>query len=511
MLVAVAYNEPAPRIYGEERDRISEEAVLEEVSDVKRVLEELGHRVALIPMGGDAESFISRLLSLRPDCIFNLCEGAYGCSVYEACFPSLYELLRIPYTGSPSTALGICLDKPRAKYMLLGAGIPTPEFHVASSLEELHGRSYRFPLMVKPSREDASIGISWGSVVSDESALRDRVGYLLERYRQPALIEEFIEGRELNVSLIGNSSPEVLSISEVDFSRLDRRFKILTYNGKWDRGSRDYAETPIICPADLDEPLKEKIMELSRRAYGILGCRGYARIDFRVADPDEPYIIDVNPNPDISRGAGFARSAEKAGIPYNQLISRIIELALEPYPRPMGSTGDIAVRWMKEGDAPHVIEILRRVGVFREREIEVAAELINAYVKGADKDYLVYVAECNGRIAGYICFGPTPLTDGVFDVYWIAVDPRFQERGIGRRLISCAEEYARSRGGRKIMVETSSRREYGPARSLYEEMGYREAARILDFYSQGDTKIIYEKGLGKKLDNRGVGREGIEE
>ncbi|MBS7646206.1 GNAT family N-acetyltransferase [Candidatus Bathyarchaeota archaeon] len=113
------------------------------------------------------------------------------------------------------------------------------------------------------------------------------------------------------------------------------------------------------------------------------------------------------------------------------------------------------------------------------------------------------MAECDGRVAGYLCFGPTPLTDGVFDIYWIAVDPEFQGRGIGRRLISHIEEYARRRGGRKIMVETSSRREYGPARSLYEGMGYREMARIPDFYSPGDAKIIYEKGWWRGRKGRG--------
>ena len=495
MLVAIAYNQPAPRIYGEEHDKVSEEAVLEEVSDVEEALVELGHRVELVAMGDDARSFIRRLSSLRPDCIFNLCEGAYGSSLHEMSFPSLYELLRIPHTGSPSIALGTCLDKPRTKYILLGAGIPTPRFYVVSKLEELSEGSYEFPLIVKPSREDASIGISWASVVSDEQALRERVEYLLKRYRQPALVEDFIEGRELSVSLIGNYPPEVLPISEADFSRLDRRFKIRTYDSKWDRGSRDYAETPTVCPADLDEPLKGRIVELSKRAYGILGCRGYARIDFRVADPDKPYVIDVNPNPDISRDAGFARSAQEAGMTYSQLINRIVELALEPRQRPVESTANITVRKMEEGDVPPVMDILRRVGLFREGELKVALELIDAYIKRTDKDYLVYVAEHDGRVAGYICFGPTPLTDGVFDVYWIAVDPELQGRGIGSRLLSYAEEYARNHRARKIMIETSSRKDYEPARSLYEGMGFRERARIPDFYSPGDAKIIYEKEL----------------
>jgi len=495
MLVAIAYNRPTPMIYGEERDKVSEEAVLEEVSDVEQALRELGHHVELVSIGDSVEDFIRRLSSLRPDCVFNLCEGAYGCSAYEADFPSLFELLRIPYTGSPSTALGICLDKPKTKYALLGAGIPTPSFHVISSLEELSKHSYKFPLMVKPSREDASIGISWENVVSEESKLRERVGYLLERYRQPVLVEEFIEGRELNVSLIGNSPPEILPISEVDFSRLNRRYRILTYDGKWDKESYDYTATPVICPAEIDEPLRERIGELSRKAYEVLGCRGYARIDFRVAESGKPYIIDVNPNPDISRRAGFARSAEKAGITYSQLIARIVELALESNPRSMGSTGCIAVREMDEKDVPSVTGILRGVGLFGERELQVAFELIDAYIRKADEDYLIYVADHDGRAVGYICFGPTPLTDGIFDVYWIAVDPEFQGRGIGRRLLSYAEDYARNHGARKIMIETSSRRDYEPARSLYERMGFREVARIPDFYSRGDAKIIYEKEL----------------
>ncbi len=501
MLIGIAYDHPRPLIYGEEKDKTSEEAVLECVSDVQKELAQLGHCVVLLPLKDSIKSFIHKLTSLNPDCIFNLCESAYGLSVYEMNMPSIFELFRIPYTGSPPIALRNCLDKVMTKYILLGSGLPTPKFDVISDLNILAKKraraKYSFPLIVKPRQEDGSRGISVKSVVFDESALKDRIEYILTMYNQPALIENFVEGRELNVSLIGNDPPEILSISEIDFSKLHEAPKVITYDGKWNEKSKEYANTPVVCPAEICDSLKERIAVISRKAYGIMGCRGYARIDFRVDESDKPYVIDVNPNPDISRKAGFARSAEKSGISYSMLIQKIVNLAFESNLKLRDSKKSISIREMVEEDIPIIIKMLSGVSVFRKAEIDIATEIINSYLKKSDsKDYLLYVADYGANhTIGYTCFGPTPFTEDTYDIYWIAVDQRFQNIGVGRKLLKFAEDNIGRLEGRKIIIETSSKKEYEHARSLYKNAGYKEVARILNFYSLNDDKIIYEKEL----------------
>jgi D-alanine-D-alanine ligase len=496
MLVGVVYNHPQPLPYGEAKDKISEDAVLEEVSDVQQALRDLGHHVVLLPLKNDIAGFVQKLSSTPLDCVFNICEGAYGCGVHEMNLPALLELLRIPYTGSPPMALGCCLDKATAKRVLLGAGLPTPSFKVVQTRFEPVG-PLPYPLIVKPSREDGGRGVSGESVVYDEAALKERIRYVLEKYRQPALVEGFIDGRELNVSLIGNDSPETLAISEVEFTKLPNGFpRILTYDGKWLEKSREYADTPVTCPASVDASLKRRLEEISKKAFQVLGCMGYARIDFRVDVKGEPYIIDVNPNPDISRKAGFAKSAEKSGLTYPQLIQRILNLAINRFST-FKPAEPVRIRKMEEEDVPSVLNLLDSINAFKRMEVAVAREVIEAYLKKPEGgDYSIYVADyLENQAAGYICLGPTPLTEGTYDIYWIAVNPRFQSQGVGKKLLRFAEQHVRSLGGRKIIIETSSKKEYEAARSLYVAHGFKEVARISSFYASGDDKIIYEKNL----------------
>jgi D-alanine-D-alanine ligase len=496
MHICITHNQPQIPVYGEEKDRISEEAVLKEVTDVQKALTQLDHHVKILPLKRDVDLFIQQLSFLKPECIFNLCEGAYGLSKYEMNVSSLFELLGIPYTGSPPLALGNCLDKIKTKYILLGAKLPTPKFEVVCNISELKGTQF-LPAIVKPTLEDGSRGISGRSVIYNECQLENRIEYILTTYNQPAMIESFIDGKELNVSLIGNESPKVLSISEIDLSKLYDLPRVVTYEGKWDENSHEYINTPMIYPAKINGILRNKIERISKKAYKIMGCMGYARIDFRVDCSSTPYIIDINPNPDISRKAGFAKSVKKSGLIYNELIQKIVKLAYVSNLKSYGTGKRILIRKMLEKDIPIIIRMLRDVGVFGNAEINIATEIINSYLKNPDsRDYFSYVADYSvNRTIGYICFGQTPLTDGIYDIYWIAVDRRFQKIGVGGKLLNFAEDYVRSREGRKIIIETSSKKEYESARSLYKRAGYGEVARISDFYSSNDDKIIFGKDL----------------
>jgi D-alanine-D-alanine ligase len=311
---------------------LSEVGVLEEVGNVRTSLMELGYEVSAFNVTDNLVELIEFLEAERPDLIFNLCESLANISIHEMHVAGIFEIVGIPYTGSPPLTMGLALNKARMKELLYYHGIATPKFVVYQNPAEVSVDDFplSFPVIVKPSMEDASIGIEVESVVDSFTALKKRVRVLFQQHDQPILVEEFIEGREVNVSILGNRRPAVLPISEIDFSTLPADHpKILTYAGKWMKGTPAYEGTKGTCPADLPPSAETKLKEIALRVYRILGCRDYARVDFRLTRNLSPYVLEINPNPDISDEAGFARSAKTSGRTYTQVIQKIVESALE--------------------------------------------------------------------------------------------------------------------------------------------------------------------------------------
>jgi len=323
--VGVLYNLPAEPFRGEGIDHVAEAEVEEQAEGVKEALEKLGLQHQLFPLTDDITGLIEALRLHRPDVIINLCEGAFGDSHQEMNVPSLLELLELRYTGSPPLTLGICQDKGLTKDVLNANGIPTPKYQVLTTIQDWNGR-IDYPLFVKPLKEDASIGISNRSYVRDYEELSAQVHYINTQYRQPALVEEYVAGRELNVAILGNEEPRVLPVSEILFG-FRQEPKIVGYSAKWFRQSEEYEKTKPVCPADLVESVRSKVETIALRAYRLLGCRDYARVDIRLRD-DLPYVLEVNPNPDISREAGFVRSLKAAGIPHEEFVAEIVLFAL---------------------------------------------------------------------------------------------------------------------------------------------------------------------------------------
>ncbi|MGA9115237.1 MAG: ATP-grasp domain-containing protein [Bacteroidota bacterium] len=316
------------------RTDLSEVGVLEEMEDIRNALNTLGYRTTILNVNSDVFRLLDHLRENRPDLVFNLVECVENESLQEMHVAGLYELLKIPYTGAGPMALGLALNKPRVKEVLAFHGIPTPRFEVYGPADRIAVREdLRFPLIVKPSREDASVGISDDSVVSSLGELRRRVRFIHQEFGQPALVEEYIRGRELNVALIGNTKPIVMPISEIDFSGLEKGMQhIVSYEAKWMHGSARYEGTRGVCPAVLTPETEARLRDTALRCYRIVGCRDYARVDFRLTDQGEPYVLEVNPNPDIADDAGFARSAKAYGMSFDQIVGRIVEYALERCP-----------------------------------------------------------------------------------------------------------------------------------------------------------------------------------
>jgi D-alanine-D-alanine ligase len=310
---------------------LSEVGVLDEREDIARALQASGFKSTTFNVDSNIDRLFNFLEEEKPDVIFNLCESIGNQSIHEMHVAGLYDLMGIPYTGSNALTLGLALNKPRVKDILLANNLPTPRYQlIKSPMKIVLNEDLRYPLIIKPSSEDSSVGISTNSVVENAADLRKRVRYIIEEFDQPALVEEFIDGREMNVAIIGNRREIILPISEIDMTTLPKTYRrIITYNAKWVKGSEEYECTNGVCPAKIPQETENLLKEYGLKAYRLLGCRDYARIDFRLDNDNQPYILEVNPNPDISDDAGFARSARVYGYKFDELITKIVECALE--------------------------------------------------------------------------------------------------------------------------------------------------------------------------------------
>jgi D-alanine-D-alanine ligase len=329
MIVAVCYNLAAPAPpRGESIDRIAEQDATQAAAAVATALTTLGHRAVTIAFGADPAAFLEALRATAAELIVNLCEGVWGDSHKELHAAALLELTGVPVTGSGPLSLGLTQDKVRTKQLLLAKRLPTPAFTVVRYGGQLAAEpDLRYPLIVKPRSEDASLGISEASVVDNLKALQEQLAYVHRTYRQDALVEEFIAGRELNAALLGNGDDlVVLPLAEIRFDPALAQ-PIVSYAGKWLESSTAYGGTVPVCPAELGEADATAVRAAARRAFRTLECRDYARVDIRLRD-GIPYILEVNANPDISPGAGLARSAAAGGLDYPALIGRILELTL---------------------------------------------------------------------------------------------------------------------------------------------------------------------------------------
>lgn len=308
----------------------SEFGILESMQEVQTALQEDGHEVIIFNVDGKIWRLIDFLRDEKPDAIFNLCESVEAESTHEAYVAGIYELLHIPYTGAGPFTLMVALNKARAKEIFTYHGIPTAKHVLCASLNDIAKASVlQFPVIVKPAWEDASIGIDNRSVVDNIDDLQERVKFIIDRFQEPALVEEFIEGRELNVAVLGNNPPVVMPISEIDFSTMPEGLhKIVSYEAKWIEDSPAYISTKPRCPAPLDEKDAEHVREIALRAYKAMECRDYARVDIRLKD-HTPYVLEVNPNPDLSADAGFMRSTGVYGLNYNRTICKILSFAGE--------------------------------------------------------------------------------------------------------------------------------------------------------------------------------------
>jgi len=310
--------------------------VEEEYTAIVKALMREGFRARGVNIREDLRKLERVLRRNPPDVIFNLIEYFHDRPNLEGNIAGLFDLHGIPYTGAPPFALWLCQRKGLTKQLLLANGVPTPKFRIFRRPAIPRRLGLHYPVIVKPAREDASSGVHKDSVVYDAASLQERVEKTLAEFRQPAMVEEFIEGRELHVSILGNDPPLVLPMVEFDFSELPADHPtIISFAAKWDPLDEAFHRVHSFCPARLTKRVQAAVEDTALRAYRLTGCRDYARLDIRLDAKNHVYVLEVNPNPDLTEGVSFMESAEKGGLGFSETLRRIVEFAYARRPVPM--------------------------------------------------------------------------------------------------------------------------------------------------------------------------------
>jgi D-alanine-D-alanine ligase len=327
--VLVLYNEPV--LPANHPDALSESDVLDTVADTVKVLNAAGFAVRRLGINFDPRPLLDELKTNKPDAVFNLFEGVATQTATEVSVAALLEWLNIPFTGCTSLSLALGRDKIRTKHLLAAAGLPTAEYLVIERLPIPAWKTW--PAIVKPALQDASVGIDQGSVVTDEAQLDKRVRYVLDTYGGPVLVEQFLSGREFHIHAIeANNTSEivVLPLAEIVYQNTDStHWPVYTFTAKWHMDSEEYRACPLIAPVELPPGPTAILRDLTERAFHILDCRDFARLDVRMSAEGEFHILEMNPNPYLNSIA-LVKGLEAIGSTHDRLV---IEMTLKTMAR----------------------------------------------------------------------------------------------------------------------------------------------------------------------------------
>ena len=304
---------------------LDKKEVEEEVADA---LTKLGHEPMMHELDGTPKSLLA-LARMECDLVFNLTESFAGDDTADFKIAGFLELIGKNYTGSGTHGLMMAQDKALAKKIFQFHGVHTPVFAKSFRGRLDFSHDLHFPVIVKPAREDGSIGIEFSAVVNSIRELMERIDWLHANFDSPVLIEEYVEGREMYVGVIGNDKPEALPVVELDLSKLpDGTPRIASAEVKWGKGTKAYRDTKSAIATDLPEEAVAVLQQTAVAAYQALELRDYGRVDMRLQPNGRATVIEVNPNPWLSSKAEFAMAARKSGRTYPQLVEEIVELAI---------------------------------------------------------------------------------------------------------------------------------------------------------------------------------------
>lgn len=503
--VLVLYNNPLATTAGGNQE--SDAGILQEVEAVCQALQTLGYTHRRVGIASLVDLRRCLTASLEP-IVLNLVEYLQSGVQDASLVPSVCRAFDKSCTGNDSLALMLGLDKWRAKALFQYAGLHIPQAVLVPVGDDVEtGILPKGPYIIKPVATDASEGIDEKSLVQQPATdLIAAVRRVHERYGQAALIEQFVGQRELNISLLQTGADvAVLPLAEIDFSELGDRPHIVGYAAKWQADSYEYNHTPRLLPAPLTEDVTERVRCAALAAWRAVDCQDYARVDMRLDQDGTPWVLEVNPNPDISLDAGYVAALLAAGLSYESFVDTLITNTWGRYQK---EHSELMVAFKPATDQPRHIRatcledrpviqsMLERSGFFREDEVLIALEVLDdALGRDPAAGYASYVVEEENAVLGWISFGPTPCTIGTFDIYWMVVEPSRKAAGLGSALLDYAEGQMRANYGRLSIIETSGNAQYHATRQFYLKRGYREAALLPDFYAPGDDKVIYIKAI----------------
>jgi D-alanine-D-alanine ligase len=332
--VALLYNAYTDSQPDEKSDTGSVHYLRQMIRGIARGLRRLRHEVVVLPLAGDLSVLQRKLNRLRPDVVFNQYDDVVHGALYEMRVAAFIRMLGYPMTGSPALGLGLSRYKYMSLSLLKGAGLPVPpSTALVERLSDVDEHKWVFPLIVHAAQEHAGIGLDRDSVVQTKTALKEKAREILRTYKQPALVQHFLRGREFNVGLLGGRKIQVLPLAEVDYSQLPKKIPpIMSYAAKWVETSVEYQRTNVICPARVDASLTALISKTAAKAFRAVGGWGYGRVDIRLDEDGQPVILEVNCNPCLDSGMGLARSAEQAGIDYPHMLQTIVKAAFDGPP-----------------------------------------------------------------------------------------------------------------------------------------------------------------------------------
>ncbi len=327
--VALLFNEDAQITRGDPQDLLAVQDTATATQHLYVALTSLGYSVTKLAVKGNLEDLEDILCSFSPKdtFIFNNCDGFNGNNLGAVDVIRLIERMGFKHTGAAADSIEMCIDKPHCKARLIQFGVPTPRYQVFERAEgEFH---LDFPVIIKPSVEDASMGIDLDSVVSNRECLFHKIAHIVEKYEQPAMVEEFVCGRELAVAMWGNEVIEILPIAEDDFSMIANPLeRLLTFESKWKTDSPYYQNIPARVPAALNRKEAQVVKKAAEDSFRAMGLRDLGRVDIRFNN-GIPYVIDINELPDLSPEAGFWNSARATGITYPQMVEHILTYAMK--------------------------------------------------------------------------------------------------------------------------------------------------------------------------------------
>jgi D-alanine-D-alanine ligase len=332
MRIAVVFNLKKELLESQPEDAYAEFDEINVPLAIKNALQKKGYIAELVEAN---ENFFEKMKSGNYDFVFNIAEGLNN-GARESQVPAILDMLGIPYTGSGVLTQAITLDKTKTKEILIYHGVPTPRFQLFNHWDEKISSDISFPLFVKPNAEGSSKGIRNNSLVNNEKELKKLVKHLITTYKQPALAEEYLEGREFTVSVLGNNPPRVMPIVEVTFDYLPSGVnKFDSYEVKWYWDNPTNPIDPIVCPAKIDNELKKRIEEVALRTFKVLGIVDLCRMDMRLDKEGIPRVIDVNAlpgmMPDPLENSRFPKACYTAGMSYEKIINTVLKEAMRRY------------------------------------------------------------------------------------------------------------------------------------------------------------------------------------